>query len=184
MKIFQSSRNKSFAGCLASVCITVLLQPLVAAPDDHKHHDHKHHDHHKDHDHASMAGPNGGKVLYEVHPHAELFVTRDRKLQITFLSETGKAVPPGQHTVKAICGKRTRPTRMQFNRRGYAFLSGQSLPTGKKIPTVVQIGKGSGKKPVIIRLNLDLETCPDCKKPKYACLPSEYKKSRATPGKQ
>ena len=131
-----------------------------------------------------MAGPNGGKVLHEVHPHAELFVTKNRKLQITFLSETGKAVSPGQHTVKAICGKRTRPTRMQFNREGYALLSEQPLPMGNKIPAVVQIGKGSSKKPVIIRLNLDLEKCPDCKKPKYACLPSDYKKSKSAPVKR
>ena len=179
MKAVQNLQNHSRVWCLTMVCLTALLQLTQAAPDDHKHHEH-----HKHHNHASMAGPNGGKVLHEVHPHAELFVTKDRKLQITFLSETGKAVSPGQHTVKAVCGKRTRPTRMQFIRKGSAFLSKQLLPFGSKIPTVVQIGKGSGKKPVIIRLNLDLGKCPDCKKPKYACLPSDCNTSKTTPTKR
>lgn len=179
MKVLQNSHKHYLVGCLATACFAALLQPTLADPGDHKHHDH-----HKHHNHAAMAGPNGGKVMHEVHPHAELFVTKDRKLQITFLSNAGKATSPGRHTIKAICGKRTRPTRMSFTRKGYALLSEQPLPAGNKIPTAVQIGKGSGKKPVIIRLNLDLEKCPDCKKPKYACLPSDYKNSKSTPEKR
>lgn len=152
MTTLQNSQNHSILRCLVTLCIAILFQTTVARSDDHKHHDH-----HKHHDNASMVGPNGGKVIHEVHPHVEVFVTKDRKLQITFLSEAGKAISPGKHTVKAICGKRTSPTRMRFTRKGQSFLSGQSLPNGKKIPTVIQIERGAGKKPSIIRLNLNLE---------------------------
>lgn len=152
MTTLQNSQKHSIPRGLATLCIALLFQTTVARSDDHKHHDH-----HKHHHHASMVGPNGGKVIHEVHPHIEVFVTKDRKLQITFLSEAGKAISPGKHTVKAICGKRTSPTRMRFARKGQSFLSGQSLPNGKKIPTVIHIERGAGKKPSIIRLNLDLE---------------------------
>ena len=47
----------------------------------------------EDHDHAKKeAGPNGGKVLTTIEPHAEFFVTTDRKVQITFLNKDGKAI--------------------------------------------------------------------------------------------
>jgi hypothetical protein len=41
-----------------------------------------------DHDHDKKeAGPNGGRLLTALDPHAEFFVTADRKVQITFLDE-------------------------------------------------------------------------------------------------
>ena len=86
---------------LAGLC--ALLAPVVLnaaetgkAKDDHDHdhaehagHDHDDKDHadHEGHDHAKkVAGPNGGKVIMNVEPHFELFVTRERKIQISFLS--------------------------------------------------------------------------------------------------
>ena len=65
----------------------------LTACDDHDHdHDHKGHDHgskghdhgegeneHGDHDHDTVeAGPNGGRILTSVEPHAEFLVTEDR----------------------------------------------------------------------------------------------------------
>ena len=70
---------------LAALCLGALIQPGWTGNEDKKH----------DHRHARKAGPNGGRVLHEVHPHAELLVTKDRKLQITFLTAKGKATAPG-----------------------------------------------------------------------------------------
>ena len=163
---------------LAALFLSALIQPGWAGKDDKAHN----HDHH----HASKAGPNGGKVLHEVHPHAELLVTRDRKLQITFLTEKGKATAPGEQTVTVICGKRTRPTRMRFSRKGNSFVSDKSLPRGLRIPTVIQLRMKPGGKSTIIRLNLNLEKCSDCQALEYACVcpHHEHKKTPAAKPKK
>ena len=130
----------------------------VAEKDDHDH----------DHHHA-MVGPNGGRVLHEVDPHAELLVTKDRKLQVTFLNEKGKAIAAGDQTIAAVCGKRTAPTKMAFSKKGGSFISDKALPKGMNIPTVVQIAMKPGAKKTTIRLNLNLQECPTCDSLEYAC---------------
>lgn len=150
------------AATIAALACLSLSNLQAAEKDDADKHDH-------DHDHAAMAGPNGGKVLHEVEPHAELFVTKDRKLQITFLKEDGKADKPGKQTISVICGKRNKPTRMKFAVKGTAFLSDKALPAGMHIPTVLQIKMTPEEKASIIRLNLNLEDCPTCDHLEYAC---------------
>ena len=169
----RSFRRSTF---LAALCLGALVQPGWAGKEDKKH----------DHDHATMAGPNGGRVLHEVHPHAELLVTKDRKLQITFLTAKGKATAPGEQTMTVICGKRTRPTRMSFARKGNSFLSDKALPKGLHIPTVIQVRMKPRGKSTIIRLNLNLEECSDCDALEYACVCDHHaheKKPAAKPKK-
>ena len=138
------------------------LAPLPADEKDHKHdHDHHHHD--------DLEGPNKGKILHEVDPHAELFVTKDRKLQITFLDHKGKAVAPKEQTISVICGKRTAPPRMSFAKKGSSFVSDKALPEGKNIPTVLQIKMKPDTKTTMNRFNLNLEDCPSCDVLEYAC---------------
>ncbi|NNM30033.1 MAG: hypothetical protein HKO57_10950, partial [Akkermansiaceae bacterium] len=84
--------------------------------DDHKEHAKDAHDHADAHDHDSIPGPNGGKVLHEVDPHVELLVTKDRKIQITILDEDGKAAAPGKQDIFVVCGNRSAPTRMKFEK--------------------------------------------------------------------
>jgi len=122
-----------------------------------------------EHAHADIAGPNEGKILTEVEPHAELFVTKERKLQITFLDEHGKAVAPAEQTIAVICGERSNPTRLTLAKKGDSLLSDKPLPDGKNIPTVLQIKVKPDAKMVMIRLNLDLSTCSECKHHEYAC---------------
>ena len=122
------------------------------------------------HDHAKVAGPNGGKVIHEVEPHAELFVTKDRKLQLTFLDDEGKATALAQQSASVTCGKRTAPTRMTFAKKGNTLLSDKSLPDGMLIPTVLQIKMTPKAKATTLRLNLNLEDCPGCDYLEYACI--------------
>jgi ABC-type nickel/cobalt efflux system permease component RcnA len=158
MKKLSRTLVSSAAALAALTCLSI--SSVKAAEDD----DHEHHHHH-----ATMAGPNGGKVLHEVEPHAELLVTKNRKLQITFLNEDGKADAPGKQSISVICGKRSQPTRMKFALKGKSFLSDKALPAGLNIPTVVQIKMGPKEKATIIRLNLNLENCRTCKHLEYAC---------------
>lgn len=130
----------------ATLGILLSLQPAQAHEDAKKHkHDHHH----------PKVGPNGGQVLLQVHPHAELLITKERRVQITFLSSKGKPAPPGRQSITMICGKRTSPVRMRFTRKGSAFLSDKPLPSGTKVPAVIQFKMTPNAKPRIIRLNLD-----------------------------
>lgn len=126
-----------------------------------------------DHDHAhgdKVAGPNGGRVIFAVEPHAEFLVTDDRKVKITFLAEDSKtAVAPGERSVTVIAGSRSNPTRLAFTTEGDALVSDKPLPEGSDFPTVVQFQLTPGGDAVIEKFNLNLADCPTCEHKEYAC---------------
>ncbi|MBJ07040.1 MAG: hypothetical protein CMO40_08015 [Verrucomicrobiaceae bacterium] len=122
------------------------------AHDDASKHKHRHEHHHP------KVGPNGGQVLLEVHPHAELLVTKDRRVQITFLSSSGKAAPLAGQSITMICGQRTNPIRMRFSRKGNSLISDKALPKGSTIPSVLQFKMTPKARPRIVRLNLKIGT--------------------------
>ena len=155
---------KSFAALATAFTFAIGLPVLQAEDKDHKHEEHEGHDHHK-----AIAGPNGGKVIQEVEPHLEFFVTKDRKVQITALGEDGKAVPIGEQTVSVTGGDRSNPTRMSFEKKGDVLVSDISFPEGNDFPVVVQIKPSPDAKTVIEKFNLNLSDCPTCKYKEYAC---------------
>ena len=122
---------KSFAALATAFTFGLGAPALHAEEKDHKHEGHDH-----AHDKA-QAGPNGGKVLHEVEPHLEFFVTEDRKVQITALGEDGKAMPIGEQTVRVTGGSRSNPTRMTFEKEGDVLLSDVAFPEGNDFPVVV-----------------------------------------------
>jgi 2-keto-4-pentenoate hydratase len=125
---------------------------------------------HADHAHAAKkAGPNGGRILTEVEPHLELFVTKDRKIRITPVDEANKPAALTGQSVKLTGGSRAKPTRMSFKEEGGVLVSDIALPEGKNIPVVLQIKPEADAKTVIVRFNLNLNDCPTCEHPEYAC---------------
>lgn len=127
-------------------------------------------DEHAGHDHGKkVVGPNGGKVFMSVEPHVEFFVTKDRKIQITFLDHDNKVVPAGEQTIRVICGKRSAPTRLTFVKKDKVLVSDKALPGGMNIPTVMQIKTEPTAKSVMERFNLNLNDCPSCDYLEYAC---------------
>lgn len=126
------------------------------------------HDH--GHSHAKKeSGPNGGRLLTKVEPHAEFFVTAERKVQITFLDDHGKAVAPTNQVVTAIAGDRAAPTKLTFVKAGNVLISETALPAGNDFPTVVQIKLTPEATTVVERFNLNMSNCSGCSKPEYAC---------------
>ena len=104
---------------------------------DHDEHDHKDHkekahndDKHKDGGHDEqdhekvIAGPNGGRVLTVVEPHAEFLVTDDRKVQIAFVDDDIKLVPAAAQVVTVIAGDRSNPTNLSFEKKGDVLIRG------------------------------------------------------------
>lgn len=122
-----------------------------------------------DHEHAAKAGPTGGKLITEVEPHVEFFVTKDKKIEIRFVDDDNKVVAPGEQTVSVIMGDRSAPTKLAFTKDGNKLVSDKAIPEGNDLPTVVQIKAKPDAKSVTEKFNLNLNDCPTCKNKEYAC---------------
>jgi hypothetical protein len=114
-------------------------------------------------------GPNKGRLLTVVEPHAEFFVTAERKVQITFVGEDGKAVAPADQVVTVTAGDRSAPTKLTFTQTGNVLLSDTALPAGNNFPAVVQIKTTPEAKPVYARFTVNLAICGECTNAEYAC---------------
>jgi len=124
-----------------------------------------------DHHHEKkVAGPNGGRVLTKIDPHAEFFVTPARKVQITFLGEDGKAIAPTGQTVTMIAGERTSPAKFTFAQEGNVLVSSAALPAGDGFPAILQFKTTPDAKPVTEKLVVDLSVCSGCSLAEYACI--------------
>jgi len=129
-------------------------------------------DAHAGHDHAKkVAGPNGGKIITTVEPHAEFFVTADRKVRVTFLSDDNKAVAVATQSVSIVCGDRSNPTMLTLVKEadGNSLLSTGTLPAGNNFPTIVTLKTTPDAALVRAKLILNLSDCPTCKYKEYAC---------------
>ena len=140
---------------------------LIAEEKGHEGHDHA--EHAEEGHEEAKAGPNGGKVIHEVEPHLEFFVTKDRKVQITALGEDGKAIPIAEQSVKVTGGDRANPTRMTLTKVGDVLVSDVAFPEGNDFPVVVQIKTTPEAKTVMEKFNLNLNDCPTCEYAEYAC---------------
>ena len=91
-----------------------------------------HHDHGADVHAKKIAGPNGGKIITAVEPHAEFYVTPEHKVRITFLDEQNTAIAVADQTVDVICGDRSNPTILSFAKDtdGNSLISDGTLPAG------------------------------------------------------
>ena len=116
-----------------------------------------------------VAGPNGGRVLVQCTPRAEFLVLPDRKVQITFLGDDGKAVAPGTQSVTVTAGDRAAPTKLAFTKSGNALVSNGPLPPGNDFPAVVQIKPSPEAKTATEKFHVNLEKCPTCSLAEYAC---------------
>jgi hypothetical protein len=116
------------------------------------------------------AGPNGGRLITGITPHAEFFMTADRKVQITFVGEDGKAIAPTDQVVTVTTGERSAPLKMTFTRSGESLVSEQTVPEGSDFPVVVQIKSTPDAKTVVEKFTLNLSKCPECGMAEYACI--------------
>jgi hypothetical protein len=144
---------------LLTSLLTLALAFTVSAADKDKH----------DHEHAAKAGPTGGRLITEVEPHVEFFVTKDKKVEIRFVDDDNKVVAPGEQVITVIMGDRSAPTKLAFTKDGNKLVSDKAIPEGNDLPTVVQIKAKPDAKSVTEKFNLNLNDCPTCKNKEYAC---------------
>lgn len=144
---------------LLSLFLTMALAVSTNAADQDKH------DHEK-----IKAGPTGGRLITAVEPHAEFFVTADKKVEIRFVDDDNKVVAPGPQVITVTMGDRSSPTKLTFTKDGDKLVSDKAIPAGNDLPTVVQIREKEGAKAINEKFNLNLEQCPTCKYKEYACV--------------
>ncbi len=116
-----------------------------------------------------IKAPNGGRIIDTVQPHAEFLVTKDKKVEIRFLDDAGKATAPAAQTVTVTMGDRAAPTKLAFAKDGDKLVSDKTIPEGKDLPVVVQIKVTPDSKAVSEKFNLNLAKCPTCSNSEYAC---------------
>jgi len=141
----------------AIIAITLALTVSASAAEKHDHH------------HAEKAGPTGGKLITEVEPHVEFYVTQDKKVEIRFIDDDMNVVAPGAQVIIVTLGDRSAPTKLSFTKEGDKLVSDKSIPEGNDLPTVVQIREKEGAKAVTEKFNLNLSDCPTCENQEYAC---------------
>ena len=152
------------------ILISALALPLVFADDKGGKKEKHEHGSGEAADHADheIKAPNGGRILHEVVPHAEFFITKERKVQITFVDDDGKS-HEADTTLRAIGGKLSAPTRFTFKKTKHGLISEQKLPDGKLVPIILMFKDSEGKKVPNIKFNVDLNDCPTCDFLEYAC---------------
>ena len=120
---------------------------------------------------AKIAGPNKGRVLADLNPHAEFFVTADRKVRLTFVDDAGKPVPvPAGLTATLITGERAAPTTLSFAADGATLLSTAALPEGGNLPGILRVKPTAEAALVTIRFQINLAGCGECSRSEYACV--------------
>ena len=116
------------------------------------------------------AGPNGGRLLTAVDPHVEFFVTKERRIQFTFLDAQDLPTAPAGQTVIVTTGSRATPIVLTFARRGDVLLSDAPLPAGNNLPAVIQLKPAPDAPEVVVKFNINLATCGECSHAEYACI--------------
>ena len=146
------------------VLLLALVAPAFAAGD----HGHAHG--HEKTPAGKLVGSNKGRVLMQLEPHAELFVTAERKVRLTFLGEDGKpvAVPAGL-SATLVTGDRSAPVTLGFAPDAGSLLSTAALPEGKNLPAVLRVKPSAEAGVVTVRVPLNLAACGECDRPEYAC---------------
>ncbi len=125
-----------------------------------------------EHDHPKkVAGPNGGRIITSVKPHAEFSVSSENKVRITFLDEQNTAIPVAGQSVDVVCGDRSKPTILTFAKiaDGAFLMSNEKLPEGNKYPVILTIKTDQNTSPVREKFMLDLSACNTCDYLEYAC---------------
>jgi hypothetical protein len=117
-----------------------------------------------------VAGPKGGRLLDTAPNKAEFFVTKDRRVEVTFYDTALKAVAPGARIVSVTAEPKSGRTALELDRTATGFVSKTALPGGDEVyRVVVQVREAAGSPPKNFRIDLNLAHCAECKHAEYAC---------------
>ena len=116
-----------------------------------------------------VGGPKGGRLLEVDGQKAEFFVTKDKKVEITFYDAALKPIAPADQVIAVTAEPKSGRAKLDLEKTATGFVSKTSLPEGAPYRVVVQMRAKPDAKPQNFRVDLDLENCGECKRAEYAC---------------
>lgn len=122
------------------------------------------------HEHKTIPGPLGGKVLEIGGSHVEFFVQVDRKVQVKLYDPSMKPLSPAEHSISVIAQAPAGKVDLAMEKKADGWHSSKSLPDGSGYMTILQFKADATAKPVNLRIKLDLGLCGGCKRAEYACV--------------
>ena len=123
------------------------------------------HEHTKKH-----AGPNGGRLITGVSPHAEFFVDAERFAQITFVNAESEVTAPTGQVVSLTGGDRSNPIKLSFTSVDGVLRSTEALPEQPNMPIILSIKPTTDTKAVREKFYLNQSMCGSCDYQEYACI--------------
>jgi hypothetical protein len=113
-------------------------------------------------------GPNGGRILEfskNESMHGEVRLT-DNQFHIALLDKNMKPVALGEQELSATSGDRSKPEKLQVEKKDGAFV----VPVVKAGEWVIfQFRENAKAKPVTARFQYDLTICSSCKAAEWIC---------------
>jgi hypothetical protein len=116
-----------------------------------------------------VGGPKGGRLLDTAPLKAEFFVTADRKAEVIFYDSALKPTAPSSQTVVITAEAKSGRTPLEMEKTATGFVSKAALPEGDPYRVVLQVRATPDAKPQNFRIDLNLDTCGECKRAEYAC---------------
>ncbi len=116
-----------------------------------------------------IGGPKGGRLFDADGQKAEFFVTKDRKIEITFYDAALKPVALGEKVVALTVEPKSGRTKMDLEKTATGYVSTAPVPAGTPYRVVVQLRAKPDAKPLNFRVDLDLAKCGECSRAEYAC---------------
>jgi hypothetical protein len=120
-----------------------------------------------------VGGPKGGRLLEVDGQKAEFFMTKDRKIEITFYDAALKAVAPAEQVVAVTAEPESGRTKVELEKTTTGYVSKMPVPEGTPYRVVVQMRTKPDAKPQNFRVDLDLANCGGCSRAEYACTCDE-----------
>ena len=120
-----------------------------------------------------VGGPKGGRLLEVDGQKAEFFVTKDKKIEITFYDAALKPVAPSEQVVAVTAEPKSGRTKVDLEKTATGYISKTPVPEGTPYRVVVQMRAKPDAKPQNFRVDLDLSNCGGCKRAEYACTCDE-----------
>ena len=121
-----------------------------------------------------VGGPKGGRLLETDGQKAEFFVTKEKKVEITFYDAALEPIAPGEQVVAVTAEPTGGRTKVELEKTATGYVSKTALPEGAPYRVVVQMRAKPDARPQNFRVDLDLATCGECNRAEYACTCIEH----------
>ena len=119
-------------------------------------------------------GPNGGKLLGTAPDQAELLISPEGIVTITFLDAEKKPAAPGTRTATVFAQLDSGRKEIALESKGNALVSTEALPKPEGYILVVQTRSAPDAKPSNTRAKYEMHVCGGCNLSEYACTCEEH----------